>query len=116
MEFRAYIDGDVEAIRARSKMPYDKLPDPQDFDDALVGVDESGEARIVLKAQRVAELYMILDHGWETPAMRWAMIEQAHQHMRERLIEKGTRWLTRSLPMECQMGMCAGSSRSDGAA
>ncbi len=89
MEFRAYIDGDVEAIRARSKMPYDKLPDPQDFDDALVGVDESGEARIVLKAQRVAELYMILDHGWETPAMRWAMIEQAHQHMRERLIEKG---------------------------
>jgi hypothetical protein len=52
-------------------------------------VDESGEARIVLKAQRVAELYMILDHGWETPAMRWAMIEQAHQHMRERLIEKG---------------------------
>ena len=91
MEFRDLLPGDVEAIRARSEKGYDKLPDPQDFDEAIVGLDSDGEPRIIMKAQRVAEIYMLMDHAWETPAMRWAIIEQAHQQMQKRLVAKGYR-------------------------
>ncbi len=89
MIFRELRKGDVEMIRSRSSKLYDKLPDPADWDEAFVGVDSAGEPRIVLKAQRVAEIYMILDHEFETPAMRWIMIEQAHREMQCRLTGKG---------------------------
>jgi len=89
MRFREFQQGDIEAIRARSGKEYDKLPDPKDFEDALTGVDGSGVPRIVMKAQKVAEIYMILDHGFETPAMRWAVVELAHEEMKKRLLEKG---------------------------
>lgn len=89
MVFRELRAGDVEAVRARSSKPYDKLPDPQDFDEAIVGIDSDGEPRIIMKAQRVAEIYMLMDHEFETPAMRWAMISQAHREMQQRLTAKG---------------------------
>ena len=91
MEFRELRDGDIERLRARSKKEYDKLPDPRDVEDAIVGVDESGEPRVIMKAERVAELYMIMDHDWATPALRWSVIEQAHRVMRDRLKEKNYR-------------------------
>jgi hypothetical protein len=89
MRFRELRQSDVEAIRARSTKEYDKLPDPEQCEDAIVAVDENGEPRLVMKAQRVAELYVIMDHDWNTPAMRWAMLEQAHRKMRSRLNQKG---------------------------
>ncbi len=91
MEFRALQVGDVERIRSRSDKEYDKLPDPEDFEESLVGIDESGEPRIVMKAQRVAEIFMAIDHTWGTPALRWALIEQAHREMRGKLEVKGYR-------------------------
>ena len=89
MIFRELMAGDVELIRSRSVKGYDKLPDPQDFEDAIVGLDDSGEPRIVMKAERVAEIFMIMDHEFESPAMRWAMIEESHRVMQERLQRKG---------------------------
>ena len=89
MRFRELQPGDVDAIRSRSLKPYDKLPEPVTADEALVGVDDAGFPRIVMKAEKVAELYMILDHQWQTPAMRWAAIEMAHEEMRRRLEAKG---------------------------
>jgi hypothetical protein len=32
---------------------------------------------------------MVMDHEWETPAMRWAAIEQCYREMRIRLEQKG---------------------------
>jgi hypothetical protein len=89
MQFRETQLGDIIAIRAHSGKSYDKLPDPQDADEAFTIVDDFGVPRMVMKAQKVAELYMILDHEFETPAMRWALIEMAHREMRNRLEAKG---------------------------
>lgn len=88
MRIRETKQDDILVIRARSKKNYDKLPDPKDWEESITMVDDFGEPRLVMKAQKVAELYMILDHGWETPAMRWAMIEMAHGVMKERLQAK----------------------------
>lgn len=89
MLFRELKAGELEALRERSGQPYDKLPPPADAEESIVGVDESGTARIVMRAERVAEIYMVIDHEWKSPAMRWAMIEQAHAEMRKRLEAKG---------------------------
>lgn len=89
MRIRELQTGDIEAIRARSEKPYDKLPEPREHEDALVMVDDRGEPRLVMKAEKVAEVFMILDHEYETPAMRWLMIEVAHREMRKRLEGKG---------------------------
>ena len=42
-----------------------------------------------MKAQKVAEIYLAIDHSWQTPAMRWAMIEAGYREVRERLERKG---------------------------
>lgn len=91
MRFITMRAGDIEAIKERSKMLYDKLEGPKVAEESIVGVDDAGVARIVISAERVAELYMVLDHEWQTPAMRWAMIEQAHKEMLGRLKVKGYR-------------------------
>lgn len=89
MRFRETVAGDLESIRARSKEPYDKLDGPTVAEESMTAVDDEGTPRLVMKAERVAEIYMAVDHGWNTPAMRWAMIEQAYQDMREKLEVKG---------------------------
>ena len=91
MRFITIRAGDIEAIKEHSKKLYDKLDGPKIADESIVGVDDQGVARIVIAAEKVAELYMVLDHEWETPAMRWAMIEQAHREMLSRLRGKGYR-------------------------
>ena len=89
MRIRELQDGDLEAVQARSSKPYDKLNAPERMEVALVGLDDDGQPRIVIAAEKVAELYMVLDHDFETPAMRWAMIEQIHREMLWRLERKG---------------------------
>ena len=91
MRFITMRAGDIEAIKEHSKKLYDKLDGPKIADESIVGVDDQGVARSVIAAEKVAELYMVLDHEWETPAMRWAMIEQAHREMLSRLRGKGYR-------------------------
>ena len=89
MVFRRATAEDLEAVRSKSAKEYDKLPPPEQAEESIVGVDENGVPRIVMKAERVAEVYMCMDHEWESPAMRWAVIEQGHREMQERLKAKG---------------------------
>ena len=89
MRFRDTIPGDLDTVRNGSSKEYDKLPPPEEVEESITGVDESGIPRIVMKAERVAEIYMALDHNWANPAMRWTILEQAHQEMRSRLELKG---------------------------
>lgn len=80
---------DIDEIRGRSTKPYDKLEPPDAVEESLAGLDDQGNVRIVISAEKVAEMYMIMDHAWETPAMRWSMIEQMHREMLFRLKAKG---------------------------
>lgn len=89
MHIRDAESGDLQSIRERSAKTYDKLPPPLDSEEALVVVDSSGKARVLISAERVTELYMVMDHEWETPAMRWAAVEMIHREMLTRLKAKG---------------------------
>jgi hypothetical protein len=89
MRFIEATEAQIERLQAKSPKRYDALPAPKSADAAIAGVDDAGEVRIVMKAEKVAEVYMVIDHAWETPAMRWAMIERAYLEIRKRLKEKG---------------------------
>lgn len=88
MRFRDEIDGDLDLIRSRSGKEYDKLQPPEDAEEAITGTDE-GSPKMVMRAGRVAEVYLAIDHSWATPAMRWAMIVAAYREMQKRLKQKG---------------------------
>lgn len=89
MHIRDAEPGDLQSIRERSAKTYDKLQPPMDSEEALVVVDSLGKARVLISAERVTELYMVMDHEWETPAMRWAAVEMIHREMLTRLKAKG---------------------------
>ena len=89
MKIRDTQNGDLQRVLARSSKHYDKLPAPEESEESLTLLDESGQPCLVMKAQRVAELYLAIDHNWETPAMRWAAIEMMHKEMMSRLLGKG---------------------------
>ena len=89
MRFRETMAGDVEEIAGRSSKGYDKLPGPEVCEEAITFLDEEGSPRLVMKAEKVAELYLAIDHAWSTPAMRWSMIDAASGEMMRRLIAKG---------------------------
>lgn len=89
MQIRKATQADIDQIRYHSTKPYDKLEPPTQHEESLAGVDDQGKVRIVITAEKVAELYLIMDHDWETPAMRWSAVEQLHREMLVRLREKG---------------------------
>lgn len=89
MKFRELREGEIEALKERSKMPYDKLEFPKDLEEAFVLEDEEGTARMVLMAEKVAEIFMLIDHEWSSPAMRWEAVRAGNQELRRRLTEKG---------------------------
>lgn len=89
VRFRPTMHGDLESIRGSSAQAYDKLPGPVNPEESITGVDADGKPRIVVQAEKVAELYLAMDHGWADPATRWGIIEQAHQEMLSRLRLKG---------------------------
>lgn len=91
MRTRPLQPGDVESMQARSSKPYDKLPMPAQIEDAFALVDDSGTVRAVFMAERVAEVFLLLDHEWETPAMRWEAIRVGVQEVRRRLTGRGFR-------------------------
>lgn len=61
----------IEAIYARSPAKYD-LPmlDSPNLLSALVMVDEDDKPHALLVAEMVAEMYLVMDHDFETPAYR----------------------------------------------
>lgn len=89
MYIRDTQNGELEQILKNSPKEYDKLDPPENAEESFTVLDDEGVPRLVMKAQKVAEVYLALDHTWETPAMRWAMIEAAYKEIRERLERKG---------------------------
>lgn len=89
MPFRNERGGDLEKLKAKSSKQYDKLDEPKRYDEAVTFVDDGLEPRLVMRAAKVAEVYLALDHEWGTPAMRWAMIEQGYREIQQRLKAKG---------------------------
>lgn len=81
--------GDLDAVLALSSKEYDKLPGPDRVDEEITGLDQAGNPRIVMRAERVAVVYLAIDHAWKNPGMRWGMIERTYKEMRRRLAEKG---------------------------
>ena len=101
--------GELEQIRANSPNEYDKLDPPDDAEEAITMLDDEGIPRLVMKAQRVAEVYLAIDHRWQTPAMRWAMIEAAHAgNEAEAFQEKVTMWRIHFLLTGFQTAISAG--------
>lgn len=81
--------GDLEKIISASERGYDKLPGPSTVEEQITGVDQAGEPRIVMRAEKVAIVYLTMDHAWQNPSMRWNMIESAYKEMRKRLLDRG---------------------------
>lgn len=82
----------IEAIYAQARAKYDvPLLDGPNIDAALVAVDENDEPRVLLAAERVVELFLVMDHAWETPAIRKIALESLAKEMRRRLEDKGYR-------------------------
>ena len=76
----------IEEIYAKSPMKYD-LPmlDSPNLLSALVMVDDKDEPHVMLAAERVAEMYLVMDHDWETPAYRAIALQNLHLEVGPRL-------------------------------
>lgn len=80
----------IEAIYRKSEAKYD-LPmlDAKNVEEALVMVDEDDEPHVFLASEKVAELFLVMDHEFESPAFRLLAIDLLSKEMRVRLEAKG---------------------------
>jgi len=80
----------LEAIYARSPMKYE-LPalNSRELLDSLVMADEKDEPHILVSSLKVVEMFLIMDHEWETPAFRAAAFCKMFEQMKPRLIAMG---------------------------
>lgn len=61
----------IEAIYARSPAKYDvPMLDSPNLLTSLVMVDDDDEPHALLAGEMVAEMFLVIDHEWETPAYR----------------------------------------------
>lgn len=89
MQFTETHNGVHFELTEKSDRDYDKLYDEHYADESITGLDEEGVPRIFMDAEKCAIIRMVIDHDWQTPAMRWSIIEQAYTEMRKRLRAKG---------------------------
>jgi hypothetical protein len=80
----------LEEIYLRSPMKY-VLPmlDSPELLESLVMVDENDEPHVMVSALKVAEMFLIMDHEWETPAFRAVAFSELFAEMRPRLEAMG---------------------------
>jgi hypothetical protein len=82
----------IEAIYRRSPAKYDiPLLDSTMIEDSLVMVDENDEPRAMLATEKVAEIFLVLDHDWETPAFLAFALQELAKSLREKMERKGYR-------------------------
>jgi hypothetical protein len=77
---------DVLRIHADAPAKYG-IPE---FDSPLLvgadaAVDEDGKPRVVALAKRVAEVFLVVDHSWESPAIRLVALAKLHEALRPKL-------------------------------
>ena len=80
----------LEAIYGRSPMKYD-LPmlDSPELLASLVYADDKDEPHILVSSLKVAEMFLIMDHDWETPAFRSIAFSELFEQMKPKLVEMG---------------------------
>lgn len=82
----------IEAIYASSPLKYDiPMLDSPVLLSALVMVDENDEPRVMLAAEQVAEMVLVMDHSWQTPAFRAIALKELHSAVVPVLEVKGIR-------------------------
>ncbi len=95
MFIRAMTQSDIpkiEAIYAKSPIKYDiPMLDSPNLLSALVMVDEADNPRVMLAGERVAEMFLVMDHGWQTPAFRAIALNELHNEVVPRLQTMGIR-------------------------
>lgn len=82
----------IEAIYAKSPMKYD-LPmlDSKNLMCPLVMVDDDDEPHVLLAGERVAEMFLVMDHEWQTPAFRAIALAELHSAVVPKLKQEGIR-------------------------
>jgi hypothetical protein len=82
----------IEAIYRKSPAKYDiPMLDSAMIEEALVMVDDNDEPHALMAAEKVTEIFLVLDHEWETPAFRAVVVTELAKTTRERLESKGYR-------------------------
>lgn len=79
-------DADIKALHQEQPAKYD-LPDKMIVGRAIV--DDDDAPRICLMARKTAELYVVMDHSFETPAWRLEALKQLIQTVKADLIGLG---------------------------
>lgn len=95
MYIRKLEPGDIEAILAihkKSPMKYDiPILDSPNILTAQVVVDEDDKPKVLLCAERVAEMMLVMDHEWTVPAVRWTALQALYHDVVPRLYRDGIR-------------------------
>ena len=80
----------LKALHASSLAKYD-LPNLDDVNliTALIVVDEADEPKVLLLARRTAEISVVLDHDWESPAWRLLALKELVKEMHNQLVAQG---------------------------
>jgi hypothetical protein len=93
MKIRAMRSDDVPKIRTiceNSDLKYDPFP-LESLESAFVMADENDEPRAMMGAERVAEIILVLDNNWQSPAFRLHVIEQMAIAIRKSLEDNNYR-------------------------
>lgn len=91
-EMRAEDIPKIEAIYRNSPAKYDiPMLDSPMIETAFVMVDEKDEPRAMLAAEKVTEMFLVLDHKWETPAFRAIAVGELAASVRARVESSGIR-------------------------
>ncbi len=87
------------------RSPYEfGLPafDSPELLESLVAVDENDTPYMMLSALRIADMFLLVDHEWKTPALRAMAICDLFSEMKPRLIAMGisnaTAWIGPKVP------------------
>lgn len=95
MFIRALQPGDIpkiEAIYKQSPLKYDiPMLDSTMLEESLVMVGDDDEPHALMTAEKVTEIFLVLDPKWETPAFRAVAVSELAKTIRQRLEEKGYR-------------------------
>lgn len=78
------------------------LPTRRELIESEVFVDDNDEVIMWLGAKLVPEFYLIMDPSWETPGMRFETFTLLHNHMIDRLADRGIYEGTISVPPQVE--------------
>jgi len=75
-------------LHRMQKLDY-PLPEPEEFVEDEILVDDNGKPVMRIAALNMVELYLLIDPEYETPGMRFEHFKLLHEHMRKKLAARG---------------------------